>query len=367
MWIGIFTGLFSFPALLGLLTGLAEAVRAARGRRPIRWERLALLGLILTGRWWIRYLRRADPDEPKPLTPSRRGTAEGRGGVRLEWEQFGPPDAPALLLSHGWSLTHDTWYYQKKALAAEFRVIVWDMRGTGHSGAPADWDYSMEAVTDDLAAIFEATDAGRHPLGCVLAGHSVGAMILPLFAERFPEHMTRVCGLALLGGTDTPLLETMWGRKWLVPLRPLFWEPLARTMTRFPSPFEAFARLCRQMGCVHAALMFGTHVGHESRGQDDLLADRCAHFSMRAAGAGALACFAHDARAAMGRITVPTLLLTGSSDRNMPPGIQRAMAARLNHPHLILIEKCGHLSLLECHAEVSAHLGEFARHCFQVS
>ncbi len=367
MWIGIFTALFSLPSLLGLLVGLAEALRAARGRRPVRWERLVLLGLIFTGRWWVRYLRRADPDEPKPLTPTRRGTARGRGGVKLEWEQFGPDDAPVLLLSHGWSLTHDTWYYQKKALAGEFRVIVWDMRGTGRSEAPSDWNYSMEAVTEDLAAVFDATEAGRHSLGCVLIGHSVGAMILPLFAERFPHRMARVRGLALVGGTDTPMLETMWGRHLLVPMRRLFWEPLARTMVRFPIPFEMFARLCRQMGCVHAALMFGTHVGHESRGQDDLLADRCATFSMRAAGAGALACFAHDARAAMGAITVPTLLLTGTSDRNMPPDIQRAMAARLHRPQLVLIEKCGHLSLLECHAEVSATLGDFARRCFQVS
>ena len=367
MWIGIFTGLFSIPSLLGLLAGLMEALRAVRGRRPVRWERLAMAALILTGRWWMRWLRRSDLDEPKPLTPARRGIALGRGGVKLEWEQFGPDDAPALLLSHGWSLTHDTWYYQKKALAGEFRVIVWDMRGTGRSESPADWDYSMEAVTEDLAAVFDATDAGRHPLGCILIGHSVGAMILPLFAECFPERMTRVRGLALVGGTDSPMLETMWGRRLLVPMRPWFWEPLARTMVRFPGPFEMFARLCRQMGCVHAALMFGTHVGHESRGQDDLLAHRCATFSMRTAGAGALACFAFDARAAMKAVAVPTLLLTGASDRNMPPDIQRAMAARLPHPQLVLIGKCGHLSLLECHAEVSAVLDDFARRCFQVS
>ena len=364
MWVGIFSGLFSFPAVLGLLLGLWEVAQALR-RRPVRPERLALLGLILTGRWWLRYLRRHDPDEPKPLTPTRQGTAFGHGGVRLEWEQFGPDDAPTILLTHGWSLTHDTWYYQKKALAGEFRVIVWDMRGMGRSGAPTDDDYSMEAVAADLAAIFDATDAGRHPRGCVLAGHSVGAMILPLFAARFSEHMKQVRGLAMLGGTDMPLLETMWGREWLTPMRGWFWEPLARTLARFPKPFEAYARLCWQMGCVHAALMFGTHVGRESRGQDDLLAHRCAHFSMRAAGLGALACFAFDARDAMRSVPVPTLLLTGECDRNMPPVIQRAMAVRLPQSELSLIENCGHLNLLECHEEVSARLGDFARRCLQ--
>lgn len=365
MWVGIFSGLFSIPSVLGLLLGLWEVTQTLR-RRPIRWERLALLGLILTGRWWMRYLRHVDPDEPKPLTPTRRGTAFGQGGVKLEWEQFGPDDAPAILLTHGWSLTHDTWYYQKKALSREYRVIVWDMRGMGRSETPANDDYSMEAVTADLAAVFDASGAGRHPLGCLLAGHSVGAMILPLFAARYSDRMAKVRGLAMLGGTDSPLLETMSGREWLVPMRHWFWEPLAYALARFPKIFESYARLCWQMGSVHAALMFGTHVGHDSRGQDDLLAERCAHFSMRAAGLGALACFDFDARDSMQEISVPTLLLTGDCDRNMPPVIQRAMAARLPRPELSLIENCGHLNLLECHEEVNVRLRDFALRSFQV-
>ena len=365
MWLGILSGLYSIPAVLGLLFSLWQAIAAVRRRHSAFWGWLFLAALILTGRWWVRLLRRADPDEPEPLTPGRRGFALGSGGVKLEWEQFGPDDAPAILLTHGWSLTHDTWYYQKKALSQEFRVIVWDLRGTDRSEAPADRDYSMEAMTADLAAVCEATEAGRHPLGCVLAGHSVGAMLLPLFAAQYPHLMAQVRGLALLGGTDTPLLETMRGRRWLAPMRGGFWEPLARLMGRAPAPFEAYARLARQMGCVHAALMFGTNAGHESRGQDDLVARHCAEFSMRAAGLGALACFAFDARGAMPAIEVPTLLLTGDRDINMPPDIQRAMAARLRFPELVLIKSGGHLSLLECHAEVSAHLQAFARRCLR--
>ncbi len=363
MWLGILAGLYSLPAVLGLLAGLWEAARAARGRPDLRWARLALLGLLLTGRWWVRLLRPRAPDEPQPLTPDRRGTVLGKGGAWLEWEQFGPDDAPVLLLTHGWSLTHDTWYYQKKALGGEFRVVVWDMPGTGRSEAPGDGDYSLDALTEDLAVVFDAVGAGDHPRGCVLAGHSVGAMILPRFAARFPDRMGSVRGLALLAGTDTSLLETMWGRRWLVPMRPWFWEPLARAMGRFPRPFEWYARLIRQLGCVHTALMLGTNAGHESRGQDDLVARRCAHFSMRAAGRGALSCFAFDARADMGAVSVPTLLLTGEQDRNMPPDIQRAMAGRLADAELVLIEGCGHLSLLECHAEVNARLAAFARRC----
>ncbi len=363
MWLGILSGLYAIPALLLLSVSFWKSASAVYRRQPFAWGWISCAVILLTGRWWLRFLRPAALDEPKPLVPDRRGFAEGAGGVRLEWEQFGAEDAPAILLSHGWSLTHDTWYYQKQALSQEYRVIVWDLRGTDRSQAPADNDYSTAAMTADLAAVFEAAQAGRHPQGCLLAGHSVGAMLLPLFASEYPNLMESVRGLALLGGTDTPMLETMRGRRALVPMRGWFWEPLARLMGRFPLPFEAFVRLVWQMGSVHLGLMFGTNAGHESRGQDDLVAGHCAGFSMRAAGLGALACFAFDARPLMPGISVPVLLLTGDKDINMPPDTQRAMASRLRFPELALIPGCGHLSLLECHAEVNAQLLSFARRC----
>lgn len=331
------------------------------------WAGLALVGLTLSGRWWVRRWRPEGPDEPQPLTPTRRGEATGWGGVRLEWEQFGPDDAPALLLSHGWSLTHDTWYYQKKALAGEFRVLVWDMRGMGRSAKPVDGDYSLKALVHDLAAVFDAAEAGRHPRGCVLAGHSLGAMLLPLFAQAFPERMAVVRGLALLAGTDSPLLESMRGRRWLVPLQKLLWEPLAWLMGVCPWPFQVFAWLIWQMGVVHLASRSSQFVGGETRGQEDLICLHCADVSMRAAGRGALACFPFDARPTMTSIDVPVLLLTGEHDINMPPEIQRAMASRLRRPELVLMPDCGHLNLLECHEAVSDHLREFTRRCLGAS
>lgn len=364
MWLGVLSGLYAIPALLGLLLSVWQTLFALRHRRfgqAFGW--LSAVVLLVTGRRWVRLLRPAGPDEPKPLRPDKCGTAVGFGGVLLEWEQFGPDDAPALLLSHGWSLSHETWYYQKEELSNEFRVIVWDLRGTDRSQAPADRDYSMAAMTADLAAVFEATDAGRHPQGCVLAGHSVGAMLLPLFAASYPALMADVRGLAFIGGTDTPMLETMRGRRVLAPMRGWFWEPLARSMAFAPGPFEAFVKLIYQLGCIHTALMLGTNCGRDSRGQNDLVAGHCAEFSMRAAGLGALACFSYDARALLPTIEVPTLLLTGDHDSNTPPEIQRAMASRLPDCEMVLIENCGHLSLLECHIEVSAHLRDFARRC----
>jgi pimeloyl-ACP methyl ester carboxylesterase len=365
MWIALLALFYSLTPVFTFAVGLCRLVASLRRRRwdGGAWSGLMLVLLTLTGRWWVRLLRPAAEDEPKPLTPTHRGSTPGWGGVRLEWEQFGPDDAPAVLLAHGWSLTHDSWYYQKKALAGEFRVIVYDMRGMGRSAVPPDRDYSMQALVQDLAAIFRATDAGRHSRGCVLAGHSLGAMLLPLFAAQFPGLMTQVRGLALLAGTDIPLLQSMRGRGGLVPLQKPLWEPLTRLMGRCPWPFQAYAWLIWQMGAIHLADMFAFRVGHGSRGQTDLVAFHCAAVSMRAAGLGALSCFRSDARDAILHIDVPTLLLTGNHDPNMPPEVQRAMASRLRHAEMILFPDCGHLNLLECHEQVSTHLSAFARRC----
>ncbi len=365
MWLALLAFAYSLPPVVVLLTGLWQLSRAFA---QCRWDArsfagLALLILSLAGRWWIRLLRPQTAADPHPLTPTRTGHALGTGGVRLEWEQFGPDDAPALLLSHGWSLTHDTWFYQKVGLSSDYRIIVWDMRGTDRSTAPANRDYSLEATADDLAAVFLATGAGRHPRGCVLAGHSVGAMILPLFAQRHPALMPHVRGLALLGGTDLPLLLSMRGRGWLRPMQRVFWEPLVRLMGRWPAPFQAYAHVIWQLGAVHLALMYGLRVSHETRGQDDMVAFHCAHFSMRAAGRGALACFGMDTRPLLPLLNLPVLLLTGERDPNMPPEVQRAMLGRLPHGELVLIPNCGHLNLLECHDEVNSHLRAFAARC----
>ena len=365
MWLALLTFFYSLPPVLTLLAGLRLLARAVRRRRggAAGWGGMLLVLLTLTGRRWVRRLRPGAPDDPRPLTPARRGVAVGPGGVRLAWQQFGPDDAPTVLLCHGWSLTHDTWYYQKLALSETYRVLVWDMRGTGRSSAPADRDYSLDALVADLAAVFDATDAGRHPGGVLLAGHSLGAMLLPLFARQCPDRMKRVRGLALLAGTDRPLLVSMRGREWLVPLQRPVWQPLARLMAFCPAPFQLYDRLAWQTGAVHLALMFGRHNDRGTRGQNDLVARHCGEFSMRAAALGGLSFLMFDARAALAEISVPVLLLSGERDPNMPPEIQRAMAARLPNAELILLPDCGHLNLLECHTEVSAHLRAFARRC----
>lgn len=360
MWVALFTAMFAPAPVMGLLACIVSFFKSFRNNRPT-WKTgtsMALFCLILLGRRWIHLLRPKSDDEPYVLAGEVH-TAFGVDGTRLEWEELGPVDAPGILLVHGWSLTHDSWYYQKKALSHHYRVVFYDMRGNGRSEVPANRDYSIETLVSDLNCVYTDALLNLQPGGCALVGHSLGAMILPLFVARYGESSQNVRCIASIAGTDSPLLETMRGRGILRPMRRWFWEPLARSMGHNPRPYEWVARFLWEIGSIHMALMFGMHVGKETRGQDDLIARRCGHFSMAAAGLGAQSSFSFDARRDMQSISMPVLLMTGESDRNMPPEIQHAMASRLKNARVVIIPDCGHLGILECHREINAELNSF--------
>lgn len=101
----------------------------------------------------------------------------GGGGLRLHVREWGRPDGPPILLIHGWSQSHLCWARQyESALADEFRLVAYDLRGHGMSEAPLEPDhYTADRLwADDLAAII----AGLRLDAAVLVGWSYGAFVI---------------------------------------------------------------------------------------------------------------------------------------------------------------------------------------------
>ena len=75
-----------------------------------------------------------------------------RDGVKIYYEVHG--EGPSLLLTHGYSSTSAMWHGQVEALARDYKLILWDMRGHGQSDYPDDPAAYSEALTvGDMAAI----------------------------------------------------------------------------------------------------------------------------------------------------------------------------------------------------------------------
>lgn len=101
-----------------------------------------------------------------------------------EWH----PDADGLpwLLVHGVTASHLAWSWVAGE-AADVRLIGPDLRGRGRSADVAG-PFGLAAHADDLAAVLDAAGVER----AVVVGHSMGAFVSAVFADRHPDRVERV-------------------------------------------------------------------------------------------------------------------------------------------------------------------------------
>ena len=96
-----------------------------------------------------------------------------------------------LVLLHGIGSGAASWVQQFEALGATRRVLAWDAPGYGESTHVASPSPQADEYADALAAWLDALGIES----CVLAGHSLGAIVAGSFAA---SHAQRVAGLLLL-------------------------------------------------------------------------------------------------------------------------------------------------------------------------
>ena len=107
-----------------------------------------------------------------------------RNGVRIYYEDHG--HGPALLLSHGYSATSRMWRGQVEALADDYRVVSWDIRGHGQSDSPADVAaYAETEAVADMAALLDHCEIER----AVVGGLSLGGYLSLAFHLAYPERV----------------------------------------------------------------------------------------------------------------------------------------------------------------------------------
>lgn len=117
------------------------------------------------------------------------------GDVTLHARVGGRPDAPPLLLLHGFPQTHAMWQRVAHRLAPHFRLVLPDLRGYGDSdkprGEPAHANYSKRVMAADVAALMHALGHERY----AVCGHDRGARVAHRLAL---DHAGAVTKLALL-------------------------------------------------------------------------------------------------------------------------------------------------------------------------
>lgn len=111
-------------------------------------------------------------------------------GLRFHVAEAGSPDAPPLLLVHGWPEHWFTWRKVLPALAEHYHCVMPDLRGMGWSDAPPK-GYEKESLADDILAVLDVLGLDRVK---VLA-HDWGGWASYLIALREPARIERLVTL----------------------------------------------------------------------------------------------------------------------------------------------------------------------------
>lgn len=114
-------------------------------------------------------------------------------GLNFNLAIAGRPNAPLVILLHGFPEFWYGWHLQIDALAgAGWQVAAPDQRGYAESDKPAGVErYVLDILADDVLALADALHAERF----VVVGHDWGGMVAWHLAARNPE---RLLGAAIL-------------------------------------------------------------------------------------------------------------------------------------------------------------------------
>jgi len=125
------------------------------------------------------------------LTQKRHRSMVAGPAGQLAVDDGGSGDALPVLFVHSYAGSTTHWDAALMHLRHGRRAVALDLRGHGLSDAPADSDYAVTGLAEDVAAVADSLQLDRF----VLVGHSLGGMVAAEYAGKNPE---RVAGLVLV-------------------------------------------------------------------------------------------------------------------------------------------------------------------------
>lgn len=247
-------------------------------------------------------------------------------GMQWHVQEFGPQNAPVLLLLHGTGASTHSFRQLAPLLAAHFNVIAVDLPGHGFSEMPSRDSMSLYGMSLALKGLLKAL----HKTPVLVAGHSAGAAIAVRMSLDGWIKPKAIIGLnaALLP------LSGYAGQ---------FFAPLARMLTRIPILPAMFARRAFDRALIES-MIGNTGSKLDAAGIDfyHRLAQRPGHV------AAALAMMAEwdlpRLRRDLPRLKTPLVLIVGTHDRTIPPGDAQRVQTILRHTIVAKLNGLGHLA-----------------------
>ncbi len=129
------------------------------------------------------------------------------GEVNVFYREAGRPDAPVLLLLHGFPTASHMFRDLMPRLAEHYRLIAPDLPGFGQTKAPprGQFEYSFERLADVIEGFTEALSLDRYALYIFDYGAPVGLRL----ASRRPERVSAI--ISQNGNAYVEGFSDQWG------------------------------------------------------------------------------------------------------------------------------------------------------------
>jgi 3-oxoadipate enol-lactonase len=257
-------------------------------------------------------------------------TSDGRFG----YEAAGKFTSPPLVFLHGIGGAARAWRGQLDFFGDRYRAMAWDMPGYGGS-APLT-TVSIATLADALQDFLREVGATKP----ILVGHSIGGMIVQQWLTKHPD----IAAAVVLAQTS-----------------PAFGRPDGDWQKEFIDARLGPLDRGETMISLAPALV-GELVGDDPDSSGMEIARDCMAAVPEASyRASMLALLGFDQRNALKNITVPTLVLSGSRDKNAPAPMMAKMATYIPSATYLELEGAGHLANLERPVAFNAVLDSFLK------
>lgn len=261
-----------------------------------------------------------------------------RGHVNgMAWEARGDPGRPPILLVRPLGGSVALWGEFANALENKLRVVTFDARGSGASSGRAR--ASTAALAVDAVSVLDTLDIER----AHIFGLSLGGMVATRLGIDFAS---RVSSLVLASTAARGFAFERAGLR-----RAL---GFVRCLAREPSQAER---------CVVLRVL-----SHEFRAAHPSDAERIVELAGLYPSphstfvAHAIAALRHDARAQLGNIRAPTLVLAGDRDHLLGPGAGLALVYGISGARRAIVTGAGHDLTLERPDVTATRVLSFVKH-----
>src|SRR5258706_5938716 len=253
---------------------------------------------------------------------------------RFSYEAAGDAALPPLVFLHGIGGAARAWRGQLNAFSDRYRTVAWDMPGYGGS-APLP-TVSIAALAGALQHFLRQVGATKP----ILVGHSIGGMIVQQLLAKNPG----IAGAVVLAQTSPAFgkPDGDWQKSFI--------DARLGPLDRGETMVSLAPTLVREL------------IGDDPDASGMELARDCmASVPEASYRASMLALLGFDQRQALKDIKLPTLVLSGSKDKNAPAPMMAKMASFMPAASYVELENVGHLVNLERPAVFNAALDQFLK------